>query len=83
MKHANITLSFPSDIRKRLLVKTSNRGISKYVVAAVKKALDEDELRELQELEKAYEEAGKDPDRKKTIEEWEKIDHKDVSEEWE
>ena len=82
MKHENITLSFPSDLNALLHVRVSRRGISKYVAKAVKKALEEDEQRELLKLEAAYEEAGKDPDRLEVIKDFEALDNADV-EGWE
>lgn len=71
MKHTNITLSFPEDLKVLLHFKVSRRGISKFVAEAVRKALEEEEKRELVRLEAAYEEANKDPDRLETITAWE------------
>jgi len=83
MKHENITLSFPSDLNALLRVKVPRRGVSKYVAEAVRKALEEDEKRELLDLEAAYEEANKDVDRSRAVEEWKLLDNADKVEGWE
>lgn len=83
MKHENITLSFPAELNALLHARVSTRGISKYVAKAVKKALDEDEKRTSMSLEAAYEEAGRDRERLKEIEEWKVLDHLDYNPEWE
>lgn len=82
-KHENITLSFPTDLTALLHIKISRRGISKYVAEAVKKALKEDQERELLKLETAYEEANKDPDRLEVMEDWKILDNVDDTEGWE
>lgn len=81
-KHENITLSFPSDLAALLHIKIPRRGISKYVSEAVKKALKEDEQKALLKLEAAYEDANKDRDRLKLIEDWAAIEQEDTQE-WE
>jgi len=82
-KHENITLSFPQDLNTLLHLRVTRRGISKYVAEAVRKALEEDEQKELLKLEAAYEEANKDKDRLKEIEEWGSLDSFENSEDWE
>jgi Arc/MetJ-type ribon-helix-helix transcriptional regulator len=79
----NITLSFPSDINALLHVRVPRRGISKYVAEAVRKALKEDEQRELLKLEAAYEEANQDQDRLEVIEDWKGLDNADQDDDWE
>lgn len=81
-KHQNITLSFPTDLTLLLHTRLSRRGISKYVAEAVRNRLEEDSVKELQKLEAAYEEATKDPDRLKTIQDWDSITESD-SDLWE
>jgi len=83
MKRENITLSFPSDLNALLHVKIPRRGISKYVAEAVRKALEDDEKKELMKLEAAYEESNEDPDRQDVIDGWKELDHRDNTEGWE
>ena len=83
MKHENITLSFPSDLTALLHRKVPRRGISKYVADAVRKALEEEEQKQMLQLEAAYEAANKDRHRLKTIEEWKTIENVDSVEGWE
>lgn len=83
MRHENITLSFPADLNALLHIKISRRGISKYVAEAVRKALEEDEKKELMKLEAAYEESNEDRERQDVIDEWKDLDHLDNTDGWE
>lgn len=80
MKYTNITLSFPEDLNALLHCRVNRREINKYVVEALKKALQEDEKKELIQLEAAYEEANRDADRLETIADWESLDNSDEAE---
>jgi len=82
-KHENVTLSFPAELNALLHIRVTRRGISKYVANAVKKALEEDERKELMKLEKAYEESNKDQDRVEIVNDWKGLDTVDNIEGWE
>jgi len=82
-KHVNITLSIPADLNALLHAKFPHRGISNYVANIVRVALDEEQQKERLALEAAYEEAEKDPERKKLIQEWRAVDAEDDTEGWE
>ena len=69
-KHKKITLSIPADLKSLLHAKFPNRGMSNYVAAFVKEALEKESATKMKALEAAYEEAENDPTRKKLIKEW-------------
>ena len=69
MKKINITVSMPGEIHEKLQSYVGKKKISSFVSMAVKNELD----KQINELKMAYKEADKDPDRKKLIEEWDKI----------
>jgi hypothetical protein len=82
-KHQNITLSLPADLNALLHAKFPRRGMSGYVTKVLREALEKDSAKELQALEAAYEDAEKDPARKKFIKEWDALDTSDEIEGWE
>lgn len=82
-KHENITLSFPADLRMLLHTKFPHRGMSSFVAKAVREALEKESANTIKALENAYEEAEKDPSRKKVINEWAALDAVDDVEGWE
>lgn len=77
MRHQNITFSIPDDLKVSLQAHVSNRGMSRFISSAIRKALEEDELKQEQELDAAYEAANHDSERLETLHDWNKLD--DVS----
>ncbi len=75
MKKINVTFSLPSETHKLLRSLVGQRKMSSFVSEAIKQALNEKK----DHLKAAYIEAEKDPDRKKSIEEWDALE----SEGWE
>lgn len=69
MKKINVTFSIPSETND-LLHSLVGKNKSAFVTEALNKALEE----RMEALKKDYAEAEKDPDRKKTIEEWKSLD---------
>ena len=82
-KHENITLSIPADLNALLHAKFPHRGMSNYVTKVVREALEKEKTSQLKALEAAYEDAEKDPARKKLIKEWSSLDTLDCVEGWE
>ena len=81
-----MTFSIPEDLVLQLHLHVGKRGLSRFISTAIRKALIEEEIQEENELDKAYEEANKDPTRLEALKDWEHID--DISdlgndEDWE
>jgi muramoyltetrapeptide carboxypeptidase LdcA involved in peptidoglycan recycling len=74
------TLHGLSDLTALLHSKVPRRGLSKYVADAFRKALEEEEQKQMFQLEATYEAANKDRNRLKTIEEWKTIENVDNTE---
>lgn len=74
MKHQNITFSIPSDLKAYLHAHVSKRGISRFISAAIRKALEEEEAEREQELDAAYESANQDSERLETLKDWNSLD---------
>src|ERR1700722_19366576 len=77
MRHKNLTFSIPEDLKAHLHVHVSKRGVSRFITSAIRKALEDEELKREQELDAAYEAANQDSDRLETIRDWDTLD--DVS----
>ncbi len=82
MKHENITLSFPSDLKALLYQRVSNRGVSKFVAEAVRKSLEEYEREKELKLEKEYKALMKDASYKEVKEDWKDSDQEMADWEW-
>lgn len=76
MKSRNITFSMPIELINKLQSITRKRQLSKFVVRALEKAIEE----ENQSLRAAYIAAEQDEDRLKTIQEWSVLDFEDWDE---
>lgn len=72
-KKINVTFSIPIEINNMLHSMVDRRKLSHFVAQALKQALSEKK----QTLKEAYKEASKDPDRLRTIKEWEVLDGED------
>lgn len=70
MKNKNITFSMPDELIGTLHSVVGRRGLSQFVAKAIKKALEE----RMSELKRAYAAANNDPDRLKTISDWESLE---------
>lgn len=77
MKHKNITFSIPDDLKAHLYAHVNKRGLSRFISDAIRKALEEENVKKEQELDAAYEAASQDPDRLETLRDWNTLD--DVS----
>jgi hypothetical protein len=77
MRHKNLTFSIPEDLKTILLAHVNKRGMSRFISAAIRKALEEEELQRERELDAAYQAANKDSDRLETLRDWNSSD--DVS----
>lgn len=73
MKKINVTFSIPEDTLNTLHLLVERRKMSSFVTRVINDAL----AAEKAALKKAYVEAEKDPDRKKTIAEWSSLDNED------
>jgi hypothetical protein len=65
MSNVHVTISLPVDLHKKLYVVANKKNISKFVVMALEKALDEQE-----DLKKAYMAANQDEDRCELVKAW-------------
>lgn len=74
MGHRNITFSIPEDLKASLLAHVDKRGMSRFISNAIRKALEEDELKKTKDLDAAYEAANQDQERVDTIREWDTLD---------
>lgn len=70
MKNVNVTFSIPKELNAQLHANIGKRGLSRFVVEAIQKALYE----KRQTLRQAYIEARDDPDRIETINDWKVLD---------
>lgn len=70
MKKINVTFSIPVETHQQLRSIVGQRKMSSFVVQAINKALEQQKGI----LKQAYVEAENDPDRKKTIQEWQDLD---------
>jgi hypothetical protein len=70
MKKINVTFSIPIETNELLHALIGRKKLSTFVASTLNKALEE----KMEALKKEYIEAEKDPDRKKTIEEWKILD---------
>jgi len=77
MKHQNVTFSIPEDLKATLLAHVDKRGMSRFISAAIRKALEEEKRKKEKALDAAYEAANQDPDRIETMRDWDTSD--DVS----
>ena len=77
MRHNNITFSIPTDLKAILLAHVSKRGMSKFISNAIRKALEDERLKNEASLDAAYEAAMGDADRLETLQDWNALD--DVS----
>lgn len=77
MVHKNLTFSIPDDLKTCLHAHVSKRGVSRFITSAIRKALEEEELKKERELDAAYEAANLDSDRLETLRDWDTLD--DVS----
>lgn len=73
MKKINVTFSIPEETNKLLHSLISRRKMSKFVADTLQDAL----VQKKDMLKKAYAEAEKDADRRKTIEDWKVLDVED------
>jgi hypothetical protein len=83
MEHVNRTLSLPKDVDTLLRTKIPSGRISQYVANAVREAFARDEQKNQRVLEAAYEEAEKDLERRKVINELEVLDNLNDIKGWE
>lgn len=74
MKHKNITISIPEDLKAILYTHIRKRGVSQFISDAIRKALKEEENQKEKELDAAYEAANQDHDRIETLREWNSLD---------
>jgi hypothetical protein len=72
-KKISVTFSIPVELNNLLHSTVDRRKLSKFVAEALGQALKEKK----QALKEAYIEANKDPDRLRTIKEWEVLDVED------
>ncbi len=63
MRHQNLTFSIPENLKTSLQAHVSKRGLSRFITSAIRKALEDEECKRELELDAAYEEANRDPDR--------------------
>lgn len=75
MKHQNITFSIPDDLKSCLFARVGNRGRSRFISDAIRKALKEEESTMEQELDAAYESASLDSDRIEILRDWDALDN--------
>ncbi len=73
-QHKNITFSIPDDLKVNLAAHVSKRGMSRFISEAIRKALEEENLKKEQELDMAYEAANQDSDRLETLRDWNALD---------
>lgn len=73
MKTKNITISVPTELATQLHAAVGRRELSKFATKALEKALAD----KMHALKKAYAAANNDPDRIKTIQEWESLEVED------
>ncbi len=74
MRHQNMTFSIPEDLKISLKNYVSKRGLSQFISNAIFKALKEQQLKQEQELDAAYEASNKDVDRLETLNVWNELD---------
>ena len=74
MRHQNLTFSIPEDLKVSLLAHVDKRGMSQFISSAIRKALEEENLKREKELDAAYEAANQDQDRLETIRDWDMVD---------
>ena len=77
MRHQNMTFSIPEDLKATLHLHVGNRKMSRFISAAIHKALEEEGLKREQELDAAYEASNQDSDRLDSLRDWNALD--DVS----
>ncbi|MFA6066115.1 MAG: hypothetical protein WC707_02950 [Candidatus Babeliaceae bacterium] len=70
MKKVNVTFSIPVEVNELLHALVGRKQLSAFVSATLQKALEE----KTHALKKAYAQAEKDPDRSKTIDDWQSLD---------
>lgn len=69
-KTTTVTFSLPTELNNALHAFVGKQGLSKFVAKAIEQALKEERM----SLRNEYAEASKDPDRLKTIEDWQDLD---------
>jgi len=69
-KKISVTFSIPVELNNMLHSMIDRRKLSRFVTQALEHALNEQK----QALKEAYLQASKDPDRLKTIKEWESLE---------
>jgi len=72
-KKISVTFSIPVELNNILHTMIDRRKLSRFVAKALEHALNE----EKKALKEAYMQASKDPDRLRTIKEWEVLDGED------
>ena len=77
MRHTNLTFSIPADLKAVLYAHVNKRGMSKFITHAISKALEEEKLKNEENLDAAYEAASRDADRLEVLQDWNTLD--DVS----
>ena len=80
MKHENLTFSIPADLKAILHAHVNKRSVSKFISEAIRKALEEENLKNEESLDAAYEAASHDAERLETLRDWNALD--DVSDLW-
>lgn len=70
MKKVNVTFSIPVEVNELLHTLVGRKKLSAFVSSTLQKALED----KANALKKAYAMAEKDPDRLKTINEWQALD---------
>ena len=73
MKKINVTFSIPTETHELLHALVGRKKLSSFVTTTLNNALEE----KMEALKREYAEAEKDPDRKKTIQEWKVLDTED------
>ncbi|MBA3954613.1 hypothetical protein H0X48_04820 [Candidatus Dependentiae bacterium] len=74
MKTKNVTFSIPINLINTLHSRVNKRELSRFVVKALQKALEEEAIT----LKAAYSDANNDADRLEALEDWQNLD----SESW-
>lgn len=77
MRHQNITFSIPEDLKATLHARVGKRGMSQFISKAIRKALEDEQLKKERELDAAYEAASRDEDRLEILRDWEALDYFD------
>ncbi|MBA3604262.1 MAG: hypothetical protein H0W50_11655 [Parachlamydiaceae bacterium] len=86
MRHQNMTFSIPEDLKTILKSYVRKRGLSQFISNAIFKALKEQEIKQEQDLDAAYEASNQDTDRLEILKVWNALDDTsdliDDSEDW-